>query len=124
MSKAHTPTPWGIYRSQSIGDLSGRTHDIVIMPTNERKSQHIAKCWSRKDVGHNGGVSEEEGNANADLIITAVNHHHELVTRLQDCVDRMDKCRNILQKTAGNHAGNWGILDTSEARETLKKVIP
>lgn len=112
MSKTHTPTPWGIYRSQSIGDLSGRTHDIVIMPTNERKSQHIAKCWSRKDIGHNGGVSEEEGNANADLIITAVNHHQELVTRLYNLKNAIEGIDTKLV-----------ILRLKEADETLKKVI-
>lgn len=121
MSKTHTPTPWGIYRSQSIGDLSGRTHDIVIMPTNERKSQHIAKCWSRKDVGHNGGVSEEEGNANADLIITAVNHHHELITRLYNL-------KNVIEVMMSVNGDDSQVPDTiklrlDEANETLKKVI-
>lgn len=118
----HTPTPWGIYKSQAIGDLSGRTHDIVIMPTNERKSQHIAKCWSRKDVGHNGGVSEEEGNANADLIITAVNHHHELITRLYNL-------KNVIEVMMSVNGDDSQVPDTiklrlDEANETLKKVIP
>lgn len=36
---------------------------------------------------------------------------------LLDCVQRMQKCRGILQD--GTSPGNWGILDTYEAQQLI-----
>jgi hypothetical protein len=45
-----------------------------------------------------------------------------LIEALKDCVERMNKCRSILQTTSGDHAGNWGILDTQKIDELLNTL--
>lgn len=97
MSKsAHTPLPW-FYQENS----DEYTHIIRPKDTPGSIIVHM-----RQDTS---GLTE----ANARLIVTAVNHHQELVTRLQDMVDEFDE-----EYTEGSHR----YILIQSARETLKQL--
>jgi hypothetical protein len=103
---AHTPTPWFKYQQYtdrfSIGAY--RRGSLCI---------DIGTMIPKEIITASGddSISEEEALANVDIVITAVNHHQELITRLSNLVNAVD-C---------NIKGFDFCLD--EARETLKKFI-
>ncbi len=78
------------------------------------------------------GNDYEETKANAELICKAVNErqrlidsNRELLEALTDCIERMEKCRGILQD--GPSKGFWGILDITEAKTAIhnaKNLVP
>ena len=102
---AHTDLPW---YSMIAGTSEGKEY-FEISGTNS--IYWVAKV--RYQFAGNSSTEQElaNGRANADLIITAVNHHQELITRLYNLVNAFE-C-NI--KAAD--------LRIEEARETLKKVM-
>ena len=57
--------------------------------------------------------------ANAELIVTAVNSHQELITRLYNLVNELDNAEQI-----PDFCNPKGVqLRRDEARETLKKFV-
>ena len=73
MTADHTPLPW------ELGDLDQNGQRIV-------RSEHIeiCTCWH-----HSVGSIEQEMEANARLIVTAVNAHADLVAALREIADPM-----------------------------------
>lgn len=63
-------------------------------------------------------ITIDTAKANADLIVTSVNHHQELITRLYNLVNILRTYNDAAP--AGKEALKLRIL---EAEETLKKVI-
>lgn len=103
---AHTPTPWR-YNKREYGQDLGFFIQTVDM---SHKNTFIG------EVG--GGLqSNMEITANADLIVTAVNHHQELITRLYNLVNAVETTMSLLNCSAEVN------MATHEARETLKKLI-
>ncbi len=41
---------------------------------------------------------------------------------LDDCIERMDRARNILTKGEPTWDNNWGLLDTKLEKEKLKSI--
>lgn len=87
---AHTPTPW---TKEELKDT------IVISADGIGWAIATTCCYPMDDTTR----------ANAELIITAVNHHQELITRLYNLVNAEDEQALIFYR--------------KEARETLKKLI-
>lgn len=122
MKASHTPTPWFKYQQWpdrfSIGAY--RRGSLCI---------DIGAMIPRDVVTASGdeSVSEEEALANVDIAITAVNHHQDLITRLDNLVNAV-YCLSGVGEPGVSYTVNdaWAKVDlaVSEARETLKKVIP
>lgn len=104
MSKArHTDLPWS---AMIAGTSEGKEYFEI---SGMNSIYWIAKV--RYQMTGNSASEEEllNGRANADLIVTAVNHHQELVTRLYNLVNAETPEEIAFRK--------------AEALETLKKVI-
>lgn len=103
---AHTPTPYEFdAMERSVYSTQGGTliAKIAIRP----------KIVGVDDIESLGLSLETK--ANADLIVTAVNHHQELITRLYNLVNAVDTIFGPISPEVEHR--------TEEARETLKKVI-
>lgn len=102
MSKTHTPTPW-------IRDDSSKL-ECDVRGENRRR---VALCFGLESTSEPWTKEyKSECRANADLIVTAVNHHQELITRLYNLKNAIEGIDTKLV-----------ILRLKEADETLKKVI-
>lgn len=102
----HTDLPWSC---QIAGSSEGKEYfEISGMNT----IYWVAKV--RYQFTGNSATQEElsNGKANADLIITAVNHHQELLTRLYD-----------LKNAVESADAEMVILRLAQTDETLKKLI-
>ena len=106
---AHIPTPWRLV-------IEGDGEDEMIIRTV------LGPCQGRTQTPRHlneicffntGSFCDETEAANAEFAITAVNHHQELLTRLQLMIDTFDD--NFPE---GGPA--WVAID--EAKKTLKKV--
>jgi hypothetical protein len=117
MSKAaHTPTPWQlstipfeVMSTDSAGAIYGP-------PEISGGACFIA------DVSRSPG--DQQAVANAELIVTAVNHHQELVTRLYNLVNQWDSLSCYLESYASTEDVPTADIEfvAKEARETLKKI--
>ena len=94
-----TPTPWT--QTQIMDEL-------YIHDKNGDSAYNVCKMIDRS-----GGIHHR----NADLIVTAVNHHHELIDRLDNLVNAigLQDPVNITLTT-----GLWRAMD--DAIQTLKNV--
>lgn len=107
---AHTDLPWSaelVY--PNTNNTGTRYFEISGMNT----IYWVAKVMYEF---HNGETSSEEkaiGQANAELIVTAVNNHQELVTRLRDLMNEFDD-----NYTEGSYRHTLMI----ESRELLNKL--
>lgn len=62
---------------------------------------------------------EEQVTADTNLICAAP----ELLAALEDLIERADRARSILQTPdSGSHHGYWGVLDTENAKQIIKKA--
>jgi len=91
----HSPLPWNV------------DNDLYI---NEGTSFHHAVC--KMVTGHNRNAQ-----ANADLIVTAVNSHEQLVKALENTTQRLyllKKHIDILQKSTGSKHGSCHVIEGIE----------
>jgi hypothetical protein len=105
MSKAaHTNLPWALQENTDIY-------------TNIIRSQTgLIVCYTPQS-------NSLYNKANADLIVTAANHHQELVTRLENLVAEFSKSEwEIWCDHSVGICACAAIRILDEARETLKKV--
>jgi hypothetical protein len=79
MKIKHTPGNWQLEAVNS----SDKTNGIVYYRIHTDKNKGVAFAGIYKD----SGVSKEEAEANAKLIVTAVNNHHALVDALKLLID-------------------------------------
>lgn len=106
---AHTPTPWHIEMEDERGVyISTPETDFMIATLECEPPDDVTRC-------------------NARMIVTAVNHHQELITRLYNLKNTIDIMRG---NTNGECPGAvsvaaWRDLEVyaHDAEETLKKVI-
>lgn len=77
-------------------------------PYSKKIAQRIVETWNNYDA------------IKADSI-KWYGAYMELLSELKDCVERMNRCRKILQTTESNNKGFWGILDTGRADEAIQK---
>lgn len=112
MSKAaHTDLPW---HSNAIAK-----GDLYKIPTYEISGMN-SMFWVAqvRSVDHTDREFAQCA-ANAELIVTAVNHHQELLTRLYNLVNEIGIQSPVnLELTPGL------ILRLTEARELIKKLTP
>lgn len=111
MSKAaHTPTPWHI--------MYPKAFDYKIVESiRDREICRIDGTYPEFDQCEE---HEDRHHADAKLIVTAVNHHQELVTRLHNLVNAIESIQaDGDNPIAYENLEHW----KNEARETLKKVI-
>ncbi len=106
MSTNHTPTPY----------IQLLRHDGVPFGIASRETmRHDSDSLCLLPSG-GMGFDAETVKANAEFICRACNSHAALVEALEDAVIRMNRARRILTE---DKTGNWGMLDTSKARELL-----
>ena len=135
MSKAaHTPTPWRVSETSrgSLGqdmrdmekfysimhDVQGNGPDACIAEV-----EHGSHTFKFND-NYRHEITLDIAKANADLIVKAVNHHQELVTRLYNITNQIELALMEWPDFAIAFAPGSGLLTTyTDARETLKKVI-
>lgn len=82
----HTPLPWEIDTGNTIGHIKSISTKNKKMPDGSFSTPTIA----RYDIGVNLGYRlrpEKEQQANADLIIKAVNCHYELVEACKELIE-------------------------------------
>ena len=115
-TKAHTPTPWHV--------MYPKAFDYKIVESiGDRVIAHIDGQYPDQDDKDD---NEDRHHADAKIIVTAVNHHDELRTRLYNLV-------NIVETIIGNTSGecprgvnvsNFNALKVycTEASETLKQL--
>jgi hypothetical protein len=115
MSKAaHTYLPWFKYQQWpdrfSIGAY--RRGSLCIS---------IGTLIPKRIVTASGdeSISEEEALANVDIVITAVNNHQELLTRLYNLVNAVDTMSDD-----GENSMKSLLMRADEARELIKKLTP
>lgn len=112
MSKAkHTDLPWFSY--QQYPDrfyIGGYRRGSLCISIGRIAPNNVVTASGDESI------TEDEAIANRDLIVTAVNHHQELITRLYNLVNAVD--------TRHHCDGSAMDLMAAEARETLKKVTP
>jgi len=117
---AHTSIPWFKYQQWpdrfSIGAY--RRGSICI---------DIGSMIPKEIVTASGddSISEEEALANVDIVITAVNHHQELITRLYNLKNQVELwCGSIESIPMGDERIPAGMrLALIDTDETLKKLI-
>ncbi len=97
MSKTkHTPGPWTVTSMTMLGDITGKIHELLVMPNSRYKNQHIAKCFDVKEIGRNGGLTIEEAKENAKLIaaspdlLKACENALLVINRIGDILNNMD----------------------------------
>lgn len=106
----HTALPWTVFEEK---DHSG----IQIGPpyTDEYLKGHVrGVCSIRSTSGHPWKMSAEQ-KANAGLIVTAVNAHHDLVAALE-------KCMFALGRGGANVVGGPNRAEWESARLALSKA--
>jgi len=77
-SKKHSPLPWTLHRNEPI-----------IYGADERTA--IADCRVHTPGATRPARTPAVNDANAELIVRAVNSHAELVAALRACLDSMDR---------------------------------
>jgi hypothetical protein len=87
----HTELPWQVFVSRMLGDITGKIHEITILPKSRYRNQQVSKCFDIKEIGRNGGLTQEEADANAEFIVKACNHHYQLVEALK----RVSNCNDL-----------------------------
>jgi len=99
--KQYTPGPWRMGR-----------HGAIVSDTP------VPEISGSDETDYYGGhlICESVTNWNARLIACAP----DLVAALKDCIERMERCRKILQ--ASDNPGNWGMLDTTRAQAVIDRV--
>jgi len=112
MSKAvHTPTPWHIMYLKAF--------DYTIVESIGERV--ICKIDGQYPTLDDKEENEDRHHADAQIIVNAVNHHQELVTRLYNLVNALDL---LLPSVDPADVQSTGVaFQMNEARETLKKVI-
>lgn len=102
----HTALPWTTTSMTMLGDMSGKRYEIGIMPKSRYHQQHVAKCWDAKEVGRNGGLKEDEADANAKFIVKACNSHYSLLEENKQLREVLKAVLPYLKAT-GTNGNHW-----------------